>query len=103
MPAPSTAAALLETIHKSRLLPADTALKLRFVREAQAAAALNHPNIVRAFDFDQGEGYFYLVMEFIDGVSLQHLVEKRGKLEPARAAHYVAQAALGLQHIAENG
>src|SRR5262249_56200018 len=64
-----------------KVLPAakasDTSLKLRFVREAQAAAALNHPNIARAFDFDEGKGFYYLVLEYVEGVGLCQLVERR--------------------------
>ncbi|HKB05171.1 MAG TPA: protein kinase [Gemmataceae bacterium] len=75
----------------------------RFLREAQAAAALKHPNIVQAYDLDQDAGVHYLVMEFVDGADLDRLVSKIGALDPNRAAYYVAQAALGLQHAAERG
>src|SRR5438552_4065567 len=70
----------------------------RFYREARAVAALDHPNIVRAYDVDQEEALHFLVMEYIDGSSLQDLVKKAGRLDPVRAAHYISQAALGLQH-----
>jgi autotransporter-associated beta strand protein len=75
----------------------------RFLREAQAAAALKHPNIVQAYDLDQDAGVHYLVMEYIDGADLDRLVHVIGALEPCRAAYYIAQAALGLQHAAERG
>jgi autotransporter-associated beta strand protein len=75
----------------------------RFHREAQAVAALKHPNIVQAYDVDSDNGIHYLVMEYIDGVNLEKLVSKRGPLDPVRAAHYIAQAADGLQHAAERG
>jgi eukaryotic-like serine/threonine-protein kinase len=70
----------------------------RFYLEARAVAALDHPNIVRAYDVDQDDDLHYLVMEFIDGASLQELVRRDGPLEPARAADFMRQAALGLQH-----
>ena len=73
----------------------------RFYREAQAVAALNHPNIVRAHDIDQDGKLHFLVMEFVDGSSLQDIVAKYGPLDFHRAAHYVRQAALGLQHLHE--
>jgi eukaryotic-like serine/threonine-protein kinase len=73
----------------------------RFYREARAVAALDHPNIVRAYDIDQEENLHFLVMEYVDGTSLQDLVKKSGPLEPARAAHYISQAAQGLQHAHE--
>jgi serine/threonine protein kinase len=76
----------------------------RFYREARAVAALDHPNIVRAHDVDVHEGKLhFLVMEYVDGTSLQDLVTRHGPLDPPRAAHYLAQAALGLQHASENG
>lgn len=79
------------------------AARERFLREARALAALDHPNIVRAHDLDcEGDRYF-LVMEYVEGVSLQELVAKQGPLPPARAAHYAAQAAIGLQHAHEAG
>src|SRR4051794_13197215 len=75
----------------------------RFNREAQAAAALNHPNIVRAHDIDQDGSLHFLVMEYVDGASLQELVKKQGPLSIERACHYVTQAAIGLQHAHEAG
>lgn len=79
----------------------------RFYREARAAAALDHPNIVRAFDIDREQGpqgqMHYLVMEYVDGASLQEIVSRRGPMDPTRAAHYISQAALGLQHAHEAG
>src|SRR5438105_14282220 len=73
----------------------------RFYREARAVAALDHPNIVRAYDIDQEENLHFLVMEYVDGTSLQDLVKNSGPLDPARAAHYISQAAQGLQHAHE--
>src|SRR5881227_3750867 len=46
----------------------------RFYREARAVAALDHPNIVRAYDIDQFEKLHFLVMEYVDGTSLQEIV-----------------------------
>jgi serine/threonine protein kinase len=75
----------------------------RFHREAQAVAQLRHPNIVGAHDVDKDGKFHFLVMEFVDGVSLQDLVKRRGPLDPIRAAHYIHQAALGLEHAHEAG
>ncbi len=79
----------------------------RFYREARAVAALDHPNIVRAYDIDQYERLHFLVMEYVDGTSLQEIVARyaleRRWFDPLRAAHYIAQAALGLQHGHELG
>jgi eukaryotic-like serine/threonine-protein kinase len=82
---------------------ADQASLDRFNREARAAAALDHPNIVRAFDIDQDDNLHFLVMEYVDGTNLQDLVKKAGKLDPVRACHYVYGAAVGLQHANEIG
>ncbi len=82
----------------------DPAALNRFRREARAAAAVNHPNVVRAHDFDQAEGkHYYMVLDYVDGVSLEHLVERVGPLPPEQAVHYIVQAASGLQHIYEAG
>jgi serine/threonine protein kinase len=75
----------------------------RFYREARAAAALDHPNIVRAYDIDQDENLHFLVMEYVDGASLQEIVKKFGPLNILRACHYIRQAAIGLQHAHESG
>lgn len=74
----------------------------RFLREAQAVARLNHPNIVRAHDIDCDGGVHFLVMEFVDGVSLQHLIESRGSTSVARSVNWICQAAAGLQHAHES-
>jgi serine/threonine protein kinase len=78
----------------------DAALE-RFYREARAVAALDHPNIVHAYDIDQDEKLHFLVMEYVDGASLQEIVKKSGPLAVSRACHYIRQAALGLQHAHE--
>jgi eukaryotic-like serine/threonine-protein kinase len=76
----------------------------RFKREARAAATVNHPNVVRAYDFDLAEGkHHYIVMDYVDGVNLEELVAKVGPLPPERAVNYAIQAATGLQHIHECG
>ena len=75
----------------------------RFLREARAAAALDHPNVVRIFDIGTQGGTHYLVHEFVDGRTLDKVVAAGGRLPPARAAEYAAQAAAGLQHAHERG
>lgn len=75
----------------------------RFHREARAAAALDHPNIVRAHDADRDGKTHFLVMEYIEGTSLFDLVQKEGPLDYRRAADFMMQAASGLQHAHEAG
>ncbi|HYV38666.1 MAG TPA: serine/threonine-protein kinase, partial [Gemmataceae bacterium] len=75
----------------------------RFHREARAGAALDHPNIVRALDVDSENKLHFLVMEYVEGGSLQDIVKRFGPMDVERATHYIAQAACGLQHAHEAG
>ncbi len=75
----------------------------RFYREARAAGVLDHPNLVKAHDIDQDGGLHFLIMDYIDGSNLQEIVARFGPLSVERAAHYVAQAAAGLQHAHDAG
>ena len=74
----------------------------RFQREVEAAARLNHPNIVAAYDADEHEGVHYLVMEYVDGKSLADLVQE-GPLEIATAVGYVLQIASALSYAHHQG
>jgi len=87
-----------------RILPQyrrDASLLERFAAEARTNARLDHPNLVQVLDFGI-DPEPYLVLEFIDGVSLsqvmQRLLEKNEKLEHAAALFIVSEAALGLDH-----
>lgn len=73
----------------------------RFYREARAAAALDHPNIVKAFDVSDHQGMHYLVMEYIDGTNLQKYIDTKGPLPWKTAVNIVIQACKGLQHAHE--
>jgi eukaryotic-like serine/threonine-protein kinase len=75
----------------------------RFYREARAVAALDHPNIVRAYDIDQDDNLHFLVMEYVDGASLQDLIKKFGPMDVTRTCHYIYWTAIGLQHAHEAG
>jgi serine/threonine protein kinase len=90
-----------------KVLPPDRAsnefTRQRFLREARAAGQLDHPNLVRAYDVDEDRGVYFLVMEYVDGVSLYELITRVGPLAPERAAHYLWQAANGLQYMSERG
>ncbi len=81
----------------------DPAAVGRFYREARAAARLDHPNLVRAHDIDRDADHHFLVLEYVDGVSLYEVVRRHGPLSVTLACHYVRQAALGLQHAHEAG
>lgn len=75
----------------------------RFYREARAAASLDDPNIVRAYDVDCEGDIHYIVMEFVSGHDLQQLVKQAGPLPYEKAADYIRQAASGLAHAHQVG
>jgi serine/threonine protein kinase len=86
-----------------RGLTGNPAVVERFRREVKAAAQLNHPNIVHAYDADHAGDSHFLVMEYVDGITLARLVEEQGPLSVEVACTYVRQAALGLQRAFEHG
>lgn len=75
----------------------------RFFKEIRAAARLNHAHIVQAYDMGEAGGAHFLVMEYVEGTSLDRYVARKGPLPIAVAAQLARQAAQGLQHAAENG
>src|ERR1022692_3133215 len=74
----------------------------RFAREAQALAALNHPNIVTIHDFGQAGGFYYLLMEFVDGMNLRLLLRTR-KFTPEEALAIVPPLCDALQFAHDRG
>jgi tRNA A-37 threonylcarbamoyl transferase component Bud32 len=74
----------------------------RFTREAQALAALNHPNIVTIYDFGQAGGFYFLLMEFVDGVNLRQLLRAR-KFTPEEALAVVPPLCDALQYAHDRG
>jgi serine/threonine-protein kinase len=68
-----------------------------FLREVRAAARLVHPNIVTAYDANELNGRYFLVLEYVDGPNLDQLVKAQGALPVGLACDYIRQAALGLQ------
>ncbi len=85
-----------ELLNHPRSLP-------RFQQEARAAAKLDHPNIVAAYDADQAGSLHFLVMEHVEGQNLADYLAEKGPLPVAEACDAVRQAALGLQHAHERG
>ncbi len=70
----------------------------RFLREARAASSINHPNIVDVTDFGLlGDGLVYFVMEYLDGKSLEDIIEREGAVELHRALNIANQMALALE------
>jgi len=74
----------------------------RFTREAQALAALNHPNIVTIYDFGQAGGFYFLLMEFVDGLNLRQLLRTR-KFTPEEALAIVPTLCDALQFAHDRG
>ena len=75
----------------------------RFYLEGRAAAALNHPNVVRIYDICNEADTHYMVMEYVKGRDLYETVKANGQLDFWNAANYIVQAAKGLAHAHEKG
>jgi tRNA A-37 threonylcarbamoyl transferase component Bud32 len=80
----------------------DAAFEERFAREAQALAALAHPSIVTVYDFGEAGGFYYLLMEFVDGVNLRQAM-KAGRFTPEQALAIVPPVCEALQYAHEHG
>ena len=80
----------------------DPAFAGRFAREARALAKLNHPNIVTIHDFGQADGLFFLLMEFVDGMTLRRLLNA-GRVAPREALAIVPQICDALQFAHDSG
>jgi len=75
----------------------------RFLQEAEMASKLDHPNIVKIFDFGDEDGLLYLVMQFIDGDTLERILRHRGKLSLREAINITLQVLSALQYAHEKG
>jgi hypothetical protein len=84
-------------------LAADPAFRERFVRESNAAASTEHPNIVPVYAAGEADGRLYLAMRFIEGMDLRTLLEHEGTLSFERAAQICAQVADALEAAHERG
>lgn len=76
----------------------------RFEREARAAASIRHPNVVDVTDFGKSaEGVFFLVMEYVEGETLYHLLRREGTVSPQRAATILSQVLAGVEAAHDEG
>ncbi|MBE6682110.1 MAG: PASTA domain-containing protein [Ruminococcaceae bacterium] len=75
----------------------------RFVNESEAVAMVDSPNIVKIYDVAISESLKYIVMEFVDGITLKDYIDKVGALSWKEAVHYVRQILLALSHAHEKG
>ena len=80
----------------------DPQFAARFEKEAQALAALSHPHIVGVYDFGQAGGFYFLLMEFVDGVNLRQLLQMK-RLTPKEALSIVPPVCDALQSAHEHG
>ncbi len=77
----------------------DESARLRFLREARAAASVRHPNVASVFHLGRtGENYFY-AMEFVEGETLENLIKRSGRLEVKLALEIATQVAAGLAAV----
>src|SRR5436190_8259775 len=84
-------------------LAASEEFRERFIREARAAAALEHPNIVPVYDAGEVDGRLYLAMKFVEGSDLAQLLEQETKLTPDRAMPLLEQLADALDAANDHG
>lgn len=75
----------------------------RFKNESKAIAILSHPNVVKVFDVSYGDLIQYIVMEYIDGITLKEYIEQQGSLGWKDAVHFTIQILKGLQHAHDKG
>ena len=68
----------------------------QFLREARAAARIEHPNVVRIYEINEHDGWWYIAMEMLHGDSVKRIVQATGAMAPARACPVIADAAVAL-------
>src|SRR5699024_10049552 len=75
----------------------------RFDREAQEATSLSHPNIVNIYDVGEEDDILYIVMEYVDGLTLKEYIQKHGPLSVEKAIDIMEQLTAAIQHAHETG
>lgn len=75
----------------------------RFRNESKAIAMLSHPNIVKVYDVSFGDRIQYIVMEYIDGITLKQYIEQQGEIKWREALYFTVQILRALQHAHEKG
>src|SRR3954471_6329700 len=84
-------------------LAGDPDFRARFVRESQAAASIEHPNVIPIFSAGEEQDVLYISMRFVDGEDLRALLRREGGLDARRAGRIVAQVAAALDVAHERG
>lgn len=75
----------------------DKSFVSKFRIEAQSAAGLSHPNIVNVFDVGEGNGFYYIVMELVEGITLKEYIQQNGRLPYLTALDFIMQIAAGIE------
>ena len=87
---------------KEEFLASDE-FRRRFQNESKAIAVLSHPNIVKVYDVSFGDRIQYIVMEYIEGITLKEYIEHNGNLTWNDAVNFTIQILRGLQHAHDKG
>ena len=82
---------------------ANEEFRRRFKNESKYIAVLSHPNIVKVYDMSFGDRLQYIVMEFIEGITLKEYIEQQKVIQPKEAVHFVTQILRALQHAHDKG
>ena len=75
----------------------------RFKQEARAAAKLDHENVARVYFCGEDQGLHFIAFEFVEGITLRQMIDRRGPLPAGECVRYMIQVAAGLNHAAERG
>jgi len=86
----------LDRVVALKLLAGDEVVRKRFVREARAVAAVDHPHIIPVYEAGQAEGVLFIAMRFVAGDDLRVIVGREGALRPRRAAAFISPVASAL-------
>ena len=87
----------------SAAIARDPGLRQRFLREAQAAASLQHPNLVTVYDLGETDGHLYIAMEFVYGADLERLMELKEPLTLQAKLDIIADVLTGLSYAHRKG
>lgn len=82
---------------------ANEEFRRRFKNESKYIAVLSHPNIVKVYDVSFGDRLQYIVMEYIEGITLKEYIEQQKVIAPKAAVHFVTQILRALQHAHDKG
>ncbi len=90
-----------------KILPPDSARDpesiIRFKQEARAAAMLDHENVARVYSCGEDQGLYFIAFEFVEGINMRVMIDRRGQLPARECIGYMIQVAAGLAHAAERG